>query len=154
MIGVFGGAALVGSLLYGAVGRRLPRRLTFLACYALVPVVYLVLATLPPFPVALAALAAGGLAAGPINPLLNTVLLELVPASMRGRVLGAVRAGAWAAVPLGILLGGAVVDAVGVAPTLLGIGVCYVAVILAGFANPAFRELDVRPAPPARGPAP
>jgi MFS family permease len=144
MFGVSGGAGLVGSLAYGAVGHRLPRRLTFVGCFAVVPIVYLVLATLPPLPAALVAIAIVGLAAGPLNPLLLTVATEVVPVRLRGRVFGAMRAGAWASIPLGILLGGVVVDAVGVVVTLLGIGVCYVVVTGYGFFNPAFRELDRR----------
>jgi MFS family permease len=145
MYGVFGGAALIGALTFSAVGHRLPRRLTFLFCFATVPIVYLTMATLPSLPVALAALALVGLAAGPINPLLLTVEYEIVPTRLRGRVFGAGKAGAWAAIPLGVLLGGAIVEAVGVAATFLAIGVCYLAVTLYGFFNPAFRELDRRP---------
>jgi MFS family permease len=146
MYGVFGGAALVGALAYSAVGHRLPRRLTFVCSFSFVPVVYLMLATLPSLPVALAMLAISGLAAGPINPLLNTVQLELVPAELRGRVFGAVKAGAWASIPLGVLLGGVAVEVVGISATFLTVGVCYLAVTLYGFFNPAFRELDRRPA--------
>ena len=83
-----------------------------------------------------------GFAAGPINPLLLTVASEVVPTRLRGRVFGATRAGAWAAIPLGILLGGVVVEEIGVAATLLAIGLCYLAVTGFGFFNPAFRELD------------
>lgn len=142
MFGVFGGAALVGALAYSAIGHRLPRRMTFVSCFALIPVMYLVMATLPSLPVALAALAVSGLVAGPINPLLFTLLTEVVPSRLRGRVFGAVRAGAWASIPLGILLGGIVVGAIGVAATFLAIGVCYAAVVAYGFFNPAFREMD------------
>jgi MFS family permease len=142
MFGVFGGFALAGSLVFSAVGHRLPRRRTFVICFFVWAADYLVLATLPPLPVALAALAVGGLAVGPINPLLGTIGFELIPAELRGRVLGVITAGAWAAIPLGVLLGGAVAEAVGVGPTLLGIGICYVAVTGYGFFNPAFRELD------------
>jgi MFS family permease len=144
MYGVFGGSALAGALAFSAVGHRLPRRRTFVCCFAVVPVVYLTMATLPSLPVALAALAVAGFAAGPINPLLATVQFELVPTNLRGRVFGATRAGAWAAIPLGVLLGGVVVGTVGVAATFLGIGVCYLAVTLFGFFNPAFREMDRR----------
>ena len=108
------------------------------------PTMYLVMATIPPFPVTLAALAVAGLAAGPLNPLIFTVLTEVVPTELRGRVFGAVRAGAWASIPLGILLGGVVVAAIGVASTFLAIGLAYVAVTLYGFFNPAFREMDER----------
>ena len=152
MYGVFGGFALVGSLAFSAVGHRLPRRLTFVSCFVVWAADYLVLATLPSFPVTLAALAVGGLAVGPINPLLMAVEYELIPAELRGRVIGAGTAGAWAAIPAGVLVGGAVVQAVGVGWTFLGIGVCYVAVTGYGFFNPAFREMDrleVAPAPGA-----
>jgi MFS family permease len=142
MFGTLGGAALVGALAYGAIGHRLPRRKTFVTCFALVPTMYLVMSTIPPFPVTLAALAVAGLAAGPLNPLIFTVLTEVVPTELRGRVFGAVRAGAWASIPLGILLGGVIVAAIGVAATFLAIGLAYLAVTLYGFFNPAFREMD------------
>jgi MFS family permease len=142
LVGVLGGAALAGALGYSAIGHRLPRRRTFLVCFSIVPIGYLALATQPSFPVALVALAVSGFAAGPINPLLFTVQTEIVPAALRGRVFGAVRAGAWAAIPLGILLGGAVVAAIGAAATFLAMGVLLAAVVGYGFFNAAFREMD------------
>lgn len=144
MYGAFGGAALVGALAYSAFGHRLPRRLTFVTCFAVVPIPYLILAMLPSLPVTLAALAVSGLAAGPINPLLNTVQFELVPSYLRGRVFGAIKAGAWASIPLGVLLGGVIVGTIGVAATFLGIGLCYLVVTGYGFFNPAFRAMDRR----------
>jgi MFS family permease len=144
MYGTFGGAALVGALAYSAFGHRLPRRLTFVTCFTVVPIPYLILAMLPSLPVTLAALALSGLAAGPINPLLNTVQFELVPPQLRGRVFSAFKAGAWASIPLGVLLGGVVVEAIGVAATFLGIGLCYLVVTVYGFFNPAFRAMDRR----------
>lgn len=144
MLGTFGGAALAGSLAFGLVGHRLPRRLTFVTCFTVWAADYLVLATLPPLPVALAAFAIGGLAVGPINPLLGTLTYEIVPPHLRGRVLGAATSGVWAAIPAGILLGGLLVEAVGVSATLFATGACYLAVSVFGFFNPAFRELDRR----------
>jgi len=145
MFGVFGGAGLAGSLVFSLIGHRLPRRLTFASCFLIWAVDYLVLATLPSLPVTLVALAVGGFAVGPINPLLGTLTYEIVPAHLRGRVLGAVTSGAWAAIPAGILLGGIMADAVGVSAALFGIGACYVAVSVFGFFNPAFREMDRLP---------
>ena len=66
------------------VGHRLPRRKTFLVCFSGVPIGYLVLAAQPSLPVALAALALAGFAAGPINPLLFTVQTEIVPGRAPG----------------------------------------------------------------------
>ena len=142
LFGAFGASALASALLYSAIGHRLPRRLTFLCCFVVVPSTYLVLATLPSLPVALVAIALGGLAAGPINPLLNTVMFEIVPYGLRGRVLGAGRAGAWAAIPAGILLGGLAVETFGVAATFLAMGIGLLALTVYGFFNPAFREMD------------
>jgi len=150
MYGTFGGFALLGSLAFSAVGHRLPKRLTFVCCFSVGPVMYLTLATLPSFPVALAALACFGLAAGPINPLLGTLQFQLVPADLRGRVYGAITAGAWAAIPAGVLLGGVVVEAFGVAATFLAIGVSYAVVTGYGFFNPAFHEMDRQPPEPER----
>jgi predicted MFS family arabinose efflux permease len=142
LVGVLGGAALAGALGYSAVGHRLPRRRTFLVCFAFVPLGYLALATRPSLPVAVIALVVAGFAAGPINPLLFTVQTEIVPAELRGRVFGAIRAGAWASIPLGILLGGLAVAAIGAAGTLLAMGVLLAAVVAYGFFNPTFREMD------------
>lgn len=142
MYGVFGGCALLGALAYSAVGHRLPRRATYLTAYAFVPVMYVTLATTPSLVVTLIALGVAGFAAGPINPVINTVQFAIVPPHMRGRVFGSVRAAAWASIPLGILVGGVVIDAFGVAATFLAIGLCYVAVTMYGFFNPAFREMD------------
>ncbi len=65
---------------------------------------------------------------------------------MRGRVLGALTAGAYSAIPAGVLAGGILVEAVGLGPTLLAIGLCYLAVTTYGLFNPAFRAMD----PPQR----
>ena len=56
LYGTFGGFALAGSLAFSAVGHRLPKRLTFVCCFSIAPFAYLTLATVPSFPIALAAL--------------------------------------------------------------------------------------------------
>ena len=151
MFGVFGGFALASSLGFSVIGHRLPRRLTFVSCFVVWASDYLVLATLPSLPVTLVALAVGGLAVGPINPLLFTVGYEQIPPHMRGRVIGVLTAGAWAAIPAGILLGAILVDALGVAATLFAIGLCYLAVTTYGFFNPAFARWIAVPTRPSFG---
>ena len=147
MLGVFGGAALVGSLAYSAVGHRLPRRQTFVFSFLLAAVPYLALSLLPSLPVTLVLMAVWGLASGPLNPVLQTVAYERVPAHMRGRVFGATIAGAYLAIPAGAVLGGLAVERFGVAATLFAIGVCYLAVTLAGVFNPTLRQMDPEPEP-------
>ncbi len=144
MLGTFGGFALVGALLFGAIGHRLPRRRTYVLSFFVVGFAWLALSAVPSLPLTLALLACAGLAAGPINPILGTVEYERVPAPLRGRVFGAITAGAWASIPAGTLLGGFAVEWLGPGPTLLAIGLCYVLVTGSGFVNPAFREMDRR----------
>jgi MFS family permease len=151
LLGVFGAAAIVGAVAFGAVGHRLPRRRTFLVCFLLCSIPYLVLATTPSLETTLVIAAAFGFIGAPLNPILQTVAYARIPIELRGRVLGTLTAVAYAAIPLGILLGGALIEAIGVGATMLAIGLCYLAVTAYGFFNPAFREMDVRP---ARAPEP
>jgi MFS family permease len=147
LLGVFGAASIVGAAAFGAIGHRLPRRRTFVISFFVTGIPYMALATTPSLGVTLAIAAAFGIAGAPLNPILNTVGYERIPAVLRGRVLGTITAGAYSAIPLGILGGGVLVEAIGVGPTLLAIGLCYVAVTAYGFFNPAFQEIDKRPEP-------
>ena len=149
MVGVFGGAALVGSLAYSAVGHRFRRRQTFVFSFLLCALPYLALALMPSLSVTLVLMAVWGLASGPLNPVIQTVAYERVPAHMRGRVFGATIAGAYLAIPAGAVLGGLVLDRFGVPATLFGIGVCYLAVTTAGVFNRTFRSMDPEPEPVA-----
>jgi MFS family permease len=98
VLGAFGAEALTGTLLFGAVGHRLPRRLTFLSCFVTGSLlIYAALAATPPLAVAVVAGALGGLIGGPINPLYETVIQENTPPQMLGRVFGAVNALRWLA---------------------------------------------------------
>ena len=142
MLGTFGGAAFLGALSFGAIGHRLPRRSVFVGCFFTWALMLLVLATLPPIGLVLAALFVGGFAAGPLNPVIGAVEYERVPPRLRGRVFGAVTAGAWASIPLGTILGGIAVETLGVQATLFLIGIAYVAVTGYGFVNAAFRDMD------------
>jgi MFS family permease len=140
----FAGGAIVGTLLFGLIDRRLPRRLTFLACYVTAPLlVYAALAATPPLAVVAAAGAFGGLIAGPINPLYETVIQEHTPAPLLGRVLGSANALAQAGIPFGAVLVGVVVEGAGLTPTILGMGVLYLAVTVGMVFNPALCRMNV-----------
>ena len=139
MVGAFGGGALVGTLLYGVVARRL----TYLSCFVAAPVVgFGTLALTPPLGVVVAAAALAGLIAGPINPLFETVVQETTPPQMLGRTFGTLTALAYAGMPLGLILAGVVVEGVGLVPTIIGMGAIYVAVTVSMFFNPALRQMD------------
>jgi MFS family permease len=146
MIGTAGAGSAVGALVFAAVGDRLSRRDVFTWGFIVVTVSFPVAAAFPPLGVLLVAKAVSGLAAGPINPVIDTVFLERVPAGMRGRVFGVTHAAAWVAIPLGVLVAGGVIDAIGLRATLLVSGVAYLAVTVAARLIPALRGLDDRPA--------
>jgi MFS family permease len=146
LFGAFGAAALVGAIGYSIVGQRLPRRLTFATAFVVVGLPMWILAFQPSFAVALIAFLVIGIAAGPINPIISTVIFERVPRHMRGRVTSAVTAGAFVAIPLGMLVFGYVSEEFGVIAAVVLIASGYLAITLATFINPAYREMDrVRP---------
>ena len=64
------------------------------------------------------------------------------PKDLRGRIFGAVRAGAWASSPLGVRLGGVTVGTIGGAAPFRASGVLVALVVAYGFYNPAFRAMD------------
>ena len=102
----------------------------------------LVLSILPPLPLAVGTQAVSWFAAGPLNPILSAVQYECIPPRMRGRVFGALTAGAFTAMPLGVLVAGYLVDGMGLRPTLLGTGGLYLATALSLLVNPAIRGMD------------
>jgi predicted MFS family arabinose efflux permease len=124
-LGVFGGAALVGALLYGWVGPRLPRRGVFLSCFAALAVLWWLLALQPGLVGTLLVLAAAGLAAGPINPVIMTAEQERVPEELRGRVFGATTSLAYVAMPVGMLVFGVALERLGLTTVLFASAALY-----------------------------
>ena len=144
IVGSLAGGAFVGTLLFGAVGHRLPRRLTLIFCFVLAPLIlYAALVATPPLVVVVAAGLLAGLVSGPINPLYETVIQEQTPPHMLGRVFGALQALAMAGIPVGTALAGFAVAGLGLIPTITAGGVIYVAVTLSIFFRSALRQLDV-----------
>jgi MFS family permease len=146
LVGVMAGGALVGNLVFSAVGHRLPRRAVFVAAFALAggpP--YLAMAAGLPLAALVAVLAVSGFCAGAVNPILGAVKLERVPPGLRARVYGLIGAGAWAAMPVGALLAGVAVEHVGLRPTLVAAGTAYVVLTLTPLLGGPWRGLDRAP---------
>ncbi|MCX5390973.1 MFS transporter [Streptomyces sp. NBC_00094] len=144
LVAVFGGCALAGALLYGAVGERFPRRAVFAAGFLVggAPP-YLVAAFTDTTAPLLVTMAAAGFGVGVLNPILTTVMYEQVPDALRSRVMGASTAGVLLTTPLGGLAAGFLVERVGLTATLLGIGALYFVATLAPVVFPAWRGMDV-----------
>ncbi|MFF5917804.1 MFS transporter [Streptomyces flavochromogenes] len=143
LVSVFGGCALAGALLYGAVGQRFPRRAVFTAGF--------LIGGAPPYVVAaltdttaplLVTLAAAGFGVGVLNPILTTVMYEQVPDALRSRVMGASTAGVLLTTPLGGLTAGFLVERAGLTATLLGIGGLYFLATLSPLVFPAWRAMN------------
>ena len=142
IIGVFGAFALMGALLFGAVGHRMPRRATFVTGFLVLGGAMVAFALFPPLWVIVPVMAIAGFAAGPINPLMSTINYQRIPEEMRGRVFGAAMSGSFVAIPAGMLLAGYAVEWFGLREVLAGVAVAYVAVGIAIAINRELRTMD------------
>jgi MFS family permease len=143
LVAATGAGALVGSLAFGAIGHRLPRRRTFVLAFALAGAPpYFAIAVGLPLPALLTVAVLAGCAAGAINPIIGTIELERVPAGMRARVFGLIGAGCWAAMPLGALLAGVAIERLGMTTTVVVVGVAYLLVTLTPLLGGPWRDMD------------
>lgn len=143
--GTFGGAAFLGSLLFGYVAHRVPRRITFVLCFVLAGGPSLLVPALGlGLPWMLGASALSGLAAGALNPILGAVELERIPEHMRARVFGLLGAGSYAGIPLGGLLAGLAAEGIGVSTTFGVVVAVYTVVTLAPLTGGAWRLMERR----------
>jgi MFS family permease len=142
LIAANGGGAVIGGLIFAAIGHRLPRHATFVGAFMLTTVRFWVYLFQPPIAVLVASTLISSIGAGPLNPIIGTVEFERIPPDMRGRVFGAIQAGAWLAMPLGMLLGGILTEKLGTLPLLAGLGVAYFITTLSMAFIPAMKEMN------------
>jgi MFS family permease len=142
LIAASGGGAVIGALIFSAIGPRLPRHAVFVFGFVLTSFRFFLYATYPPLWVALVFVVICSLGAGPLNPIIGAVEYERVPKKMRGRVGGAIGAGAWSAMPLGMLIGGVLTERFGVRPMLLGLGAIYLITTLSMAFIPAMKNMN------------
>ena len=143
MIACFAGGALVGSMLFAWLGHRLPRRFTFVVCFFLAGApIFFAMALNLPIPALLFVFVLAGLSAGSINPLVGSVMYELIPRSIRARVLGTVTTGVSIGMPLGSLLAGAAIAQFELVPTLVGAGIVYAVTTLTPLVGRSWLALD------------
>lgn len=127
-LGVWAASALTGTLLYSWLGERFSRRWVFTISFMLCGIKPLVMAAFPAFGWILLTAAILGMAAGPLNPIIMVTLYLRVPENMRARVGGFTSAGAMMAMPLGALLGGYLLEWIGLQAALILYGALYVIV--------------------------
>lgn len=147
LLGAHGVGAVIGTIVFSAISPRLPRRKTFITCFLLCSPLGLLFAMAPPYPVAVATALVMGLFAGPLNPILMSVRQERVPIRYRARVFGTLMTLAFIAIPLGQLVGGLMVEWLGVRTVFALASAIYMTVVGSMFFTPVLREMDERPTP-------
>lgn len=142
LIAANGGGAVIGGLIYAAIGHRLPRHATFVAAFVLTGFQFWVYLLQPPIYVLVASVLITSIGAGPLNPITGAVEFERIPSDMRGRVFGAIRSGAWIAMPLGMLLGGVFTENFGTGTMLIVLGITYFITTLSMAFIPAMKGMN------------
>ncbi|MGE3140308.1 MAG: MFS transporter, partial [Thermoleophilia bacterium] len=145
LITVMSAGGAIGALLYTAIGTRVRRRTTFIVGLVGTAVPVMGMALLPPYPAMLAFALATGLFYGPVNPVVNVAMQERTPVALRGRVVGAIGAAAYAAGPIGFLIAGPLLEGLGVRGTLIVLGGALTVVCVVGALHPVLRGLDDPP---------
>jgi MFS family permease len=138
-----GAGAVTTTLIFAAIGHRLPRRETYIGCFVLSAVMIFPLALTPPILICALAMIGKGIGAGPLNPILMTISQERIPAELRGRVFGVMSSLSWIAIPAGRLGAGYLIEGIGLIPTLVLVASLYVAATLSMFLMPALRQMNV-----------
>ena len=144
LIAANGGGAVIGGLIFAAIGHRLPRHATFVGAFVLTGFRFWVYALYPPVWVLVVVTLITSIGAGPLNPIIGAIEFERIPPNMRGRVFGAVTAGAWIAMPLGMLLGGILTDRFGTFTMMIGLAITFLLTTLSMAFIPAMKEMNRR----------
>lgn len=135
--------ATFASIAAASLAHRLPRRVTYLAGYALGGAPrFLVLVTGAPLWAVLATFAVSGLGPGFINPIIGAVIYEQIPRPLLGRVIALTDSAAWAGIPVGGLAGGLLIAAAGLSPVLVISGLAYLLVTTTAGLRPEWADMD------------
>ncbi|WP_406025999.1 MFS transporter [Nocardioides sp. NBC_00850] len=151
LFATFSGFSAVGSAVAAALGDRMRRYPTYLACFLITGIPrFLVIAFGAPLWVVFVVFAIGGTSSGFINPILGAIQFERIPAHVLGRVMSLISAFAWGLMPLGGLLGGSLVSAFGLTTALVACGIAYFVVTMFPVIDPTWKQIERRPDPAAR----
>jgi MFS family permease len=130
-ISAAGTTAALTALATAYLGHKLPRRATYLWGALISGATrFAVLAAGFPSLVVIMVYAIAGLGSGLMNPLLDTVQLERMPAAVRGRALTLISAAAWIGIPAGAITAAALSAAIGLSGALWLCTAIYLAAIL------------------------
>ena len=142
LISANGAGAVIGGLLFAAIGHRLPRHATFVGAFLLAGLRFWVYAVYPPIWILVVVTLLCSIGAGPLNPIIGAIEFERIPSHMRGRVFGAITAGAWIAMPLGMLLGGVLTESLGTFVMMIAMAIAYFITTGSMAFIPAMKEMN------------
>ncbi len=133
---------ILGAFGYGWLAKRFTRITITRAVLMGTMLFFLPIALLPSLPILVAAGFAIGLAWGPMQPLMNTVVQRRVDADAQGRVYGIQTALFYALPPLFMLATGVVAERTSIRPVLLGLWVMMLVVGITVLAVKSIRDID------------
>lgn len=132
---------VLGALVYSAWGERLSQRAIFGGAIALAGVAVVGMAVFPPQLVMLLAAFASGFFYGPVGPVMNLAMQNRSPYRLRGRVVSLLTSAAYVAGPIGYVLVGPSVAAIGVQQVFLGIAVAVIVVGIVALLVPSLAQM-------------
>ncbi|MCI4354676.1 MAG: MFS transporter [Thermoplasmata archaeon] len=139
-----------GSLLVGRLGAVRYAGMIWILCGIAEGALILVFVFVPVLPVVAAALLAQGVLLGFSNTTWLTAVQQIVPTEMQGRYFGVDQLGSFATIPAGMLVGGVLIQAVGIGATYTVAGVGFAVTAALFLASGELRRLRV--GPPSPGP--
>jgi MFS family permease len=151
MMSALAGGSIVGGIIYGVVGYRLPRYWTLLLGFSVRAASFWILIMMPSLWVVVLAVVINAIMLEPSNPMMMTIFQERVPEGMRGRVFGTMTSLGIATMPLGMVGYGFLMSVIGLQQTLWVLAMVNVSLPLLILLAPAFRDLGAA-APSAERP--
>lgn len=123
-LGAFSAGALLGSITFAVLATKVPRYLTFaIGAFVGGSPRLLVLGLSDRLALVMVVTFLSGIGIAAINPVFGAALYEHVPRHLQARVIGLVAASSFAGLPLGALLAGELVSALGLMPALIWSGI-------------------------------
>lgn len=151
LVSAFGLGSLVGTIGYGTVGHRLPRRATYLATYLGFAVLLLLLTVQVQVPIALTIMFVAGIVVSPIDLLYILVLQERVPQRMFGSVTSIAMTIVSCPGPIGVAMLTWLLTQAGTFAAFVVLGLCYLVITVAlFFARPLHDLRELRRREPER----
>lgn len=141
--------SLIGNAIFVGMSDRLPRRPVVIFGFGIRALAFIVFVFVPPWWVVALAIIIGAIALEPVNPMWQSIQQERVPPGMRGRVFGVVSAIQVSTLPVGMMIYGFLLDAIGLQSTLICFVIANLLVPVAFILNPYLKQIKDRPQSPA-----